>query len=45
VVGRTNEGKEKKVPKVDSKETILGDLIKYLNPKLQLFTVHNYIVS
>ncbi len=45
VVGRTNEGKEKKIPKVDWKKTIPIDLIEYLKPKLQFFIVHNYIVS
>jgi hypothetical protein len=34
VVGRTNEGKEKKVLKVDLERTIPADLIEYLKPKL-----------
>ncbi len=45
MVGRTDEGKEKKVFKVDWKETIPTDLIKYLKPKLQFFIIHNYIAN
>lgn len=45
MVGRTNEGKEKKVLKVDLEKTILADLIEYLKPKLQFFIIHNYIAN
>jgi hypothetical protein len=45
VVGITNEGKEKKAPKMHWKNSATVDFIKYLKPKLQYFVFHNYITS
>jgi hypothetical protein len=42
VVGKTNEGHDKKVSRVKYCETKPCELIDYLKPKLQEFLVHNF---
>jgi hypothetical protein len=43
VVGKTDVGKYKKVHKVDYHETQPRELLKYLNPHLKEFVLHNYV--
>jgi hypothetical protein len=40
VVGKTSDGREKKMLKVEYCETRLSVLIEYLKPKLQDFVLH-----
>jgi hypothetical protein len=42
IVGKTNEGPNKKVFKVEYCETKPSELIDYLKPKLQEFVIHNF---
>jgi hypothetical protein len=42
VVEKTRDGRDKKVPRVMFQETALRELITYLRPKMEEFTVHNF---
>jgi hypothetical protein len=41
VVGKTNDGRDKKVSRIEYCETRLNDLIEYLKPKLEV-VIHNF---
>ncbi len=43
VVGKNNVGQNKKMSKVEYKESHPSELIAYLKPQLGDFTVHNYV--
>jgi hypothetical protein len=43
VVGKIDVGKNKKVHKVEYHETQPKELLKYLNPHLKEFVLHNYV--
>jgi hypothetical protein len=42
VVGKTRDGRDKKVPRVMFQETVPREMITYLRPKMEEFTVHNF---
>jgi hypothetical protein len=45
VVGKNDEGQDKKAPLVEYNETPTRDLISYMKPKLTEFISHNFITQ
>jgi hypothetical protein len=43
LVGKNEDGQDKKAPSVDFKETPARDLVSYLKPKLAKFITHNFL--
>jgi hypothetical protein len=43
VVGQTEEAKDRKVPIINYNETYFMDFIKYVQPCLKAFVLHNYL--
>jgi hypothetical protein len=45
VVGKNDEGQDKKAPSVEYNEILARDLISYMKPKLTEFITHNFIAQ